>query len=131
MKVSVFGCVLSVAVILGTMQPSFAADTPLPTAAKSTFLVTYRPGPSWLAGKPVSQQPLGEHFKYMVSLYAQGAMKFAGPFADDTGGAGVLEATSKEEAESLIAADPAVTAGVMTYQIHPWNLVPWDKYVKK
>jgi uncharacterized protein YciI len=94
------------------------------------FLVTYRPGPSWLPGKPLSQQPLAEHFKYMVSLYAKGAMKFAGPFTDDTGGAGVLEAASKDEVEALVTGDPAVIAGVLAYEIHPWNLVPWDQYLK-
>jgi hypothetical protein len=42
---------------------------------KATFLVIYRPSPAWLAGKPISEQPLKEHGTYILSLYAQGLVK--------------------------------------------------------
>jgi uncharacterized protein YciI len=98
---------------------------------KSTFLVLYRPGPAWVAGKHIREQPPKEHGKYMLELYERGAMKSAGPFDDDTGAAIVLEAADEAEARSVIAADPAVKAGIFTHEIHPWGLVPWEKYVKK
>ena len=58
-------------------------------------------------------------------------MKSAGPFDDDTGAAIVLEAADQAEAQALVAADPAVDAQIFAHEIHPWALVPWEKYVKK
>ena len=100
-------------------------------AMKSTFLVLYRPGPHWVAGKPIREQPPKEHGKYLLDLYARGAMKSAGPFEDNTGAAVIIEATDEAEAKALIAADPAVKNGIFTSEIHLWALVPWDKYLKK
>jgi hypothetical protein len=54
--------------------------------AKATYLVIYRPGPAWLTGKSVMEQPLKEHGKYMLSLYIKGSMRLAGPFTDNAGG---------------------------------------------
>jgi uncharacterized protein YciI len=100
-------------------------------AMKSTFLVIYRPGPAWVPGKPIRDQPPKEHGKYMLELYERGVMKSAGPFNDDTGAAIVLEAADEAEAQSLIAADPAVKARIFTHEVHLWAVVPWEKYVKK
>jgi uncharacterized protein YciI len=110
---------------------SFAVAEPPATAAPRTFLVIYRPGPAWVQGKPIKQQPPKEHGKYLIGLYAKGAMKLAGPFTDDAGGAVMLEAASDADATAMVKADPAVQRGVFLYEIHPWELVPWEKYVKK
>ena len=40
------------------------AETPQDAATKATYLVVYRPGPAWLTGKSVVDQPLKEHGKY-------------------------------------------------------------------
>jgi len=98
---------------------------------KTTFLVIYRPGPGWLQGKPVSEQPLKGHGQYLLSLFEKGYLKFAGPFGDDKGGALVLEVTSEAEAQALVAGDPAVKSGVFLHEVHPWQLVDWEKYLKK
>jgi uncharacterized protein YciI len=98
---------------------------------RSTFLVLYRPGPAWVPGKPARQQPPKEHGKYLLDLFERGTMKFAGPFDDDTGAAIVLEAATPSDATALVAADPAVKAHIFTAEIHPWGLVPWEKYAKK
>jgi len=119
-------------VVLGCVVGLMAAG--LVTAQspeKTTFLVIYRPGPGWLQGKPASEQPLREHGRYMLSLYEKGFIKFAGPFTDDKGGALVLEVASESEAQALVAEDPAVKSSVFIQEIHPWQLVPWEMYVKK
>ena len=110
---------------------SGSAQGPAVAQSKTTYLVVYRPGPGWIAGKPVTQQPLGEHGKYLLGLYAKGTLKFAGPFLDDTGGAVVLEASDEAEAKALVAADPAVMANVFQSEIHPWRLVDWERFIKK
>lgn len=98
---------------------------------KKTFLVIYKPGAAWLKGKSVSEQPLKEHGKYLLGLYKSGVLRFAGPFPDDTGGAAVLEVSSEGEAKKLAEQDPAVMSGVMVYELHPWQLIPWENYLKK
>jgi uncharacterized protein YciI len=113
-----------------------AVVSPVPQASaepavKSTYLVIYRPGPAWVPGKPVREQPPKEHGKYLLGLFERGSMKLAGPFDDDTGGAVVLEAANLAEAKAMVAADPAVKARIFTHEIHPWTLVPWEKYLKK
>jgi uncharacterized protein YciI len=100
-------------------------------AMKSTFLVLYRPGPHWAPGKPIREQPPKEHGKYLLDLYARGAMRFAGPFDDNTGAAVVLEAADEAEAKALVGGDPAVKNGIFTAELHPWALVPWENYLKK
>ena len=104
------------------------AETP---PAKLTFIVIYSQGPSWIKGKSVKEQPLKEHFQFMVGLFEKGVMKYAGPFGDGDGGAAVLEAADRKDAESIIAADPAVKSGIMTPTIHSWELVKWEGYLKK
>lgn len=94
------------------------ADTEPSSRAKLTFLVIYRPGPAWPRGKSESELPLKDHGNYMLSLYAQGLMKQAGPLTDNTGGA-------------IVANDPAVKAGVFVHELHPWAPVAWEKYLKK
>jgi uncharacterized protein len=98
---------------------------------KSTYLVIYRPGPAWISGKPITEQPLKEHGKYMLSLYKNGILKFAGPFTDNAGGAVVFEAENEDEAKAVVEADPAVTSKIFLSELHPWGLVEWERYVKK
>ena len=64
------------------------ADEERPSSEKITFLVIYRQGPAWPQGKGLSDLPLNDHGKYMISLYAKGLMQQAGPLTDDTGGRG-------------------------------------------
>jgi uncharacterized protein YciI len=108
-----------------------AAETDPPSPTKSTFLVIYRPGPSWVQGKPVNEQPLKGHGTYMLDLYARGAMTYAGSFADNTGGALVLTVADEAEARAIVATDPAVTNGVLVPEIHPWRQVPWAEHLAK
>jgi len=121
----VFG--YAVARVSGTLQETGKSNS---SSKKRTFLLIYKPGPAWLAGKPLSEQPLKEHGKYMLSLYKSGIMRFAGPFDDNTGGAAVLEVSGDDEAKKVVNDDPAVSSRVFVYELHPWQLVPWEQYVK-
>jgi uncharacterized protein len=108
-----------------------ATDEPQPEKAKETYLVIYRPGPAWLEGKSVFEQPLKEHGKYMLNLYIKGSMKLAGPLTDNAGGAVLLVVGQESEAKAIVAEDPAVKSGIFLYEIHPWKLQPWDEFAKK
>jgi uncharacterized protein YciI len=118
-------------VLLCSAQSPTAADEEQSIKPKITFLVIYRPGPAWLTGKSISEQPLKEHGKYMLGLYVKGSMKFAGPLTDNAGGAVVLEVTDESQAKAIVAEDPAVKSGVFICEMHPWELKPWGDYAKR
>jgi uncharacterized protein YciI len=113
------------------VQSLTVADEKQQIKPKITFLVIYRPGPAWLAGKSVSEQPLKEHGKYMLGLHVKGSMKFAGPLTDNAGGAVVLEVADENQAKAIVAEDPAIKSGVFICEMHPWELKPWGDYAKK
>jgi uncharacterized protein YciI len=131
MKTKALFVVLSLAMVCCPAHvPSQSINTQ-DAAAKTTYLVIYRPGPAWLSGKSVMQQPLKEHGKYMLGLYLKGSMKLAGPLTDDAGGAVLMEVSGEAEAKAIVANDPAVKSGIFVYELHPWKLQPWDEFAKK
>jgi uncharacterized protein YciI len=49
---------------------------------------------------------------------------FGGTFLDDAGGGfGVVRAQDSDEAAAMLAADPAITEGVMTGVVRRWHAV--------
>ncbi len=126
--VDVLKCVLALVLINSTWQ--VRAEETVQSAAKTTYLVVYQRGPAWV-GNTLAEQKLDAHGKYMLDLYEKGALKFAGPFLDDSGGAVVLEAADEASVKALVASDPAVKQGTFVSTIRPWSLQPWDVYLQK
>lgn len=126
--VLVIGCALAWCSVVPTRA---VASEAVDAAAAKTFLVVFRPGPAWVEGQPVTAQPLAEHGRYLLDLYARGTMKMAGPFTDNSGGAVVLEAADEAAVEAIVAADPGVVTEVLVPEIHPWELKPWDVYLER
>ena len=62
------------------------------------------------------------HMANITSLYNAGKLKVAGPFGDDGDWRGIFifDCATKEEVEKLLETDPAVVAGRLAYDIHPW-----------
>jgi uncharacterized protein YciI len=62
------------------------------------------------------------HMANINKLYYQGKLKVAGPFGDDGSWQGIFifDCASKEEVETLLKTDPAIAAGRLAYEIHPW-----------
>jgi uncharacterized protein YciI len=80
-------------------------------------------GPKWATTKePERDAILKQHGGNVVSLLESGKAVIAGPFHDDTELAGILilRAASTEEAKTWVDADPAVMAGLMVAEMHPW-----------
>ena len=122
--------VVSLGSICSPAQKSTETANPPKPASKATYLVLYRPGPGWLTGKSIMEQPLKEHGKYMLSLYIKNSMKLAGPLTDNAGGAVLLEVANDAEAKAIVANDPAVKSGVFVYEMHSWKLRPWDELAR-
>jgi uncharacterized protein YciI len=96
-----------------------------------SYLCIYRPGPRWLPGNPLSEQPLREHGRYMLDLYKRGVMRLAGRFADGSGGAMLFGADDDASAQAIVAADPAVVAETFTYELRQWAFVDWASLAKR
>ena len=49
-------------------------------------------------------------------------LKVAGPFGDEGKWIGIFifDCSTKEEVEKLVNTDPAIKAGRLNYEIHPW-----------
>ena len=84
------------------------------------YVFLYEPGPKWLEGKPVHEQPLAGHFSYMEELESTKKLVLGGGFLDGRGAMGVLQVESIEEANEIIASDPAVVSQVVLARVHPY-----------
>lgn len=86
-------------------------------------VVFHSPGPNWLAGVDFREQPgVGEHVRHYAKLHEQGKLFGGGPFLEpDSGGMMIAaEEITREELEQFAAADPAVQAGLLTFEIKSW-----------
>lgn len=85
-------------------------------------------GPKW-SKKGMSPEVEKGHLNHVMSLLDTGKAVIAGPLADDGNLVGIyiLRAKSAEEAKSWADSDPAVLAGDLTPEMHPW----WSEEVMK
>jgi hypothetical protein len=68
-----------------------------------------------------------EHGRRNFSLRADGVLAVVCPIADDSGWAGIgIFDASQEETARIMDGDPAVQAGVLSYEVHPVRGFPGD-----
>jgi uncharacterized protein len=62
------------------------------------------------------------HLKNIMRLADEGKLIIAGPFLDDKDirGIFIFNVNDIEEANKLVETDPAVKAGVLSVELHPW-----------
>lgn len=91
-----------------------------------SFLVILRPVRDEMPFTPTGEESrvVAAHYDYLVSLRDEGKLVVAGPsiVEGDTIGIGVLDVESRTEAEAIVAADPAITGGVMTAEVRPMRI---------
>ena len=85
-------------------------------------------GPKW-SSKGMSPEVEKGHVNHVISMLDTGKAVIAGPLADggDLVGIYILRAKSAAEAKSWADSDPAVMAGDLTPEMHPW----WSEEVMK
>ncbi len=62
------------------------------------------------------------HLSNIVRLWDAGKLLVAGPFGDNSEWAGIFifDCATKEEVIGYLKTDPAIAAGRLAYDIHPW-----------
>jgi uncharacterized protein YciI len=137
LRAIVTGAVLTTAGVaaLSAVTPPAASTTAQPTATPppnvgpggyemTTYFVgfLYR-GPSWSPEEtPESRKTQEGHLANIQRLAKEGKLLLAGPFTDDGDlrGMFVFQVASLEEAKALCDTDPAVQAGRLRVELHPW-----------
>ena len=88
------------------------------------YLVLVKRGPRWVAGKPVEEQALGDHGRYLQAQMTKGALRLAGRFLDeDSGGLILYNAKDEPQARAIAGHDPGVIAGILAIDsVRPFDL---------
>jgi uncharacterized protein YciI len=92
-----------------------------------SWLVVLRPVRDEMPFEPTEEEAriIEEHYEYLKGLRAEERLVLAGPTAirRDTFGLGVFDQKDRAEVEAIVAADPAVSNGIMTAEIRPFRIV--------
>jgi uncharacterized protein YciI len=86
-------------------------------------VVFHSPGPKWRTGVDFREQPgVMAHVQHYAGLLEDGKLLFGGPFTDaDSGGMMIaVGSVTREELEEFAAADPAVLAGLLDFEVKSW-----------
>lgn len=108
-----------IAALLLVASTAAAADYEMTTY----YMALLHRGPKWTSEQTAEvkaiQQGHMENIQHMAQI---GKLVLAGPFTDDGDlrGVFVFQNVTREEAEQLCAADPAVKAGRLRIELHPW-----------
>lgn len=113
-----------------------AAPTPAPAAKSEAtpafelppnmalyYMVFLKRGPKWTPEVTAATTRIQEgHMANIQKMADAGKLVVAGPFLDDgeLRGIFIFKVATKEEAEALMNSDPAVQAGRLIGEIHPW-----------
>jgi uncharacterized protein YciI len=130
MKGAAFSAIL-LAAVLGAAIPGIQAQSaPGKTGPPATApeMVTYYfgmlvKGPKWTPGPtPELEKLQEEHLAHIGSMAKTGKLVVAGPLSDNGFIRGILifKTATLEEAKALAESDPAVKAGRLVVEIHPW-----------
>ena len=87
------------------------------------FVVIHTPGPKWIAGKSLFEQPgVREHVEHYRTLLEAGKLALGGPHLDGKAGGMMIPAAGVSEAEiaAFAAQDPAVRSGLLLAEVRPW-----------
>ena len=87
------------------------------------WFVLLKTGPKQNYDSAEKKKIFDGHMANIVRLYNEGIIKVAGPFGKNDftwRGLFIFDCKTKEEAEKIVATDPAVAAGIFIVDIMPW-----------
>ena len=106
--------------------PAPSAAPALPPGMKQYFLVLLKRGPKRDQPLEVAKQLQAGHMANMEAYANRGLLQIAGPMMDDGDlrGIFILDVPDRAGAEAMCNDDPAVQAGRLVCEIHPWLSQP-------
>ena len=89
---------------------------------KKYVMVFLKAGPVKIENKDSANAIQKAHLNNIIRLANEGKLVIAGPFLDNQTirGIFIFNVPTVEEAQKLTATDPAVKAGILTMEMHPW-----------
>jgi uncharacterized protein YciI len=95
-----------------------------PVTMQKYFIIFLKEGPNREQPEEEAKKIQSEHLAYLGGLFKQGVLNLNGPIGDesDIAGISVYNTATMEEAIKLAEADPAVKAGRLVVEAHPWWL---------
>lgn len=104
--------------------PALARQAPADHPDMVTYYIGFLTrGPAWTPGQTEETRKIQDgHMAHMRKTHEAGKLIVAGPIGDDGDLRGILvyRTGSLEEAKTLAEADPAVVAGRLKVELHPW-----------
>lgn len=131
MKTTLFALTAAIAMAtVGVSAQTSVAQAPetkptaaqLPPGMKQYWFVMLRRGPKRDQPAKEAQRLQAGHMANIEAYANSGQLQIAGPFADDGDWRGIfiLDVADRAAAEKMCSADPAVAAGRLVCDIHPW-----------
>ncbi len=118
---------LVLSLVLATCFPLVASTeepkSAMPPNMAVVYMVLLKRGPSWTPQQTPETKAVQEaHMANIRAMWEAKKLIVAGPFGDDGDlrGVFIFDVASLEEAKALAATDPAVKAGRLAVEIHPW-----------
>ncbi len=101
---------------------AFRSDEPKEGEMKQYFFVMLSKGPNRTHDSTTVAKIQAGHMANIEQLVKDDKLHIAGPFGDkgDWRGIFILNVKTMEQAKALVDKDPAVIAGRLKYEIHPW-----------
>jgi len=112
---------------LAQTKPAYNAQLAQKLGADQYGMKTYvmaflRSGPVKITDSVERAKLQNAHLKNIMRLAAEGKLIIAGPFLDnqEIRGIFVFNVATVDEAKKLTETDPAIKAGVLVMELHPW-----------
>ena len=102
---------------------SKAEESPkMPEGMKTYYLVFLLKGENRSHSPEEADKIQAAHLAHLGKMYSDGKLAIAGPLLDDQDlrGICVYDVKTLEEAQKLAESDPAVKAGRLRVEVHPW-----------
>lgn len=113
--------------LLSKEKPAFDSALAAATGAdeygmKQYVLAYLKRGPNRNQDSATAAELQKKHLENIGRMADEGKLVIAGPFMDDTDVRGIyiFNVTTIEEAKALTESDPAIQAGRLTMELHPW-----------
>ena len=91
---------------------------------KKTFILHFKPGPSWAPGKTSrEQQYWSEHAIFMDKLFEEGVVIMGGPYTDYSKIMLIVEANDESEIVNIFKNDPFILKSIFVLEsITEWQI---------